>query len=186
MSRRLQALAGEAGPVEIERDSAGVVHISAADLPDLHFGLGFCHALDRGLQMLLVRILGRGQAGEQLSGADASLALDRFFRRMHFDRDVARETAALPARTRVVVDAYCHGINRCFEERGIPWELRLLRCGFTPWTAADVLLTAKVIGYVPLGQAQANTEHFLLECVQNGIPRAQLEELFPGQLTGID
>jgi len=59
-------------------------------------------------------------------------------------------------------------------------------CRFEPWTAADIGLTAKVAGLVVLAQSQADMERFIVECVQNGIEREKLEELFPGQLGGLD
>ena len=45
---------------------------------------------------------------------------------------------------------------------------------------------AKLSGFIGLAQSQGEMERFIVECVQNGIPRAQLEELFPGQLAGLD
>src|SRR6266513_702657 len=78
MSERAISIPGRAGAVHIERDDAGVPHITASQIDDAHFGLGFCHARDRGLQMLLVRTLGRGQMCELLRDAEESFALDRF------------------------------------------------------------------------------------------------------------
>ncbi len=186
MSERPVQLAGSSGPVRIERDAAGVAHITAVEVNDAHFGLGFSHARDRGLQMLLVRILGRGQASEKLQSSDEMLALDKFFRRMVFGRDAESEEKAFTPRARAAVEAYTRGVNHYFSDAKIPWELRLMGVSFETWTPADVLLTAKVIGYITLAQSQAEMERFIIECVQNDIPRDQLEELFPGQLHGLD
>ena len=68
----------------LSRDEAGVVHIQAETLDDALMGLGFAHARDRGLQMLLMRIIGRGEASELLRADEESLALDRFFRALNF------------------------------------------------------------------------------------------------------
>lgn len=186
MSERPVQLAGPSGPVRIERDATGVAHITGSDVNGVHFGLGFCHARDRGLQMLLVRILGRGTACEKLRSSDEMLALDKFFRRMDFGRDASTEEAAFTPRARAAVNAYAAGVNHYFSTAKIPWELRLMGVSFESWTPSDVLLTAKVIGYITLAQSQSEMERFIIECVQNGIPRAQLEELFPGQLHGLD
>src|SRR5262245_33495553 len=111
MSERPTNLPGESGPITIERDDRGVAHITAANLEDAHVGLGFCHARDRGLQMLLVRILGRGQACEQLQDSEQMLELDQYFRRWNLGADAAPEEAALSQAGKSLVQAYCRGIN---------------------------------------------------------------------------
>jgi penicillin amidase len=188
MKRNRTALQGVSGPVNIERNRDGVATITANEADDALFGLGFCHARDRGLQMRLLRIIGRGQGCERLAGSDEMLALDSFFRRMNFCGDAREQEAALSPRARAGVMAYCHGVDLGFEHHGIPWELRLVgdRVKGDPWTFADVYLTAKVIGYVALALSQADVERWIVECLQHGISPAFLEELFPGQLGGLD
>lgn len=186
MSESLSNLPGKSGPVRLERNDDGVAHITAASLADAQFGLGFCHARDRGLQILLMRILGRGQGCEQLQDTEEMLVWDRFFRRWNLGADAAREEAALSGRAKAAVEAYCRGANLLFSKKGIPWELRLLGCRFEPWTVADTFLTAKLAGLIALAQTQADMEQFIVECVQHGINREQVEELFPGLLHGLD
>ena len=162
--------------VKIVRDGAGVVHVSAGDLNGAMTGLGFCHARDRALQMLLVRILARGRACELLSADDELLEVDRFFRRLHLARDAAAEIAKLSPRAKAAVDAYCRGANAYWQRHAGPWELRLL--GYKPrgdpWTAVDVLMTAKVIGYVGLAATQGEMERLIVEMVQAGVSRERL------------
>jgi penicillin amidase len=169
----------------IVRDQHGVPHIQAANWVDLYRGLGECHARDRGLQMLLMRILGQGRACEQLADDDDLLALDRFFRRLHFGADTAAEVERLSPEGHRLVDAYCAGVNAAFSRR-IPWELRLLGYRHEPWAVADSLLVARLIGYVALAQSQADLERLLVEMVQAGVPLGHLEALFPGVLDGLD
>jgi penicillin amidase len=151
-------------------------------------GLGYCHAVDRGLQILFVRTLARGRASLELQATDELLVLDRFFRRMNFGADVAEELAALSPRARAAMEAYCRGIDLGFATAGTPWELRLLGAPRQPepWTFADVALTGKVVGYVSLAACQADMERWIVECVQQGVGRDRLDELFPGQLGGLD
>ena len=188
MSQERSMLRGKAGPIRIERTEKGIAQITAEDADDALLGLGYCHGRDRGLQMRLVRIFGRGQACERLRDSDAMLEIDRFFRRLNFCGDAAEQTAALTPRVQQGNEAYGYGVNLAFEELGVPWELRVL--GGTsrddPWTFADVYLMAKVIGYVALAISQNEIERWIIECVQGGISRALLEELFPGQLEGLD
>jgi penicillin amidase len=186
MSERSIHLPGKAGLVLLERDDCGVARITATTLEDSQFGLGYCHARDRGLQLLLVRILGRGQACEYLQDSEQMLELDRYFRRWNLSAEAIREEAELSARSRAMAGSYCEGANLYFGKSGLPWELRLLGCKFEPWTIADIGLTAKIAGLVALAQSQGDMERFIVECVQGGIGREKLEELFPGQLSGLD
>ena len=56
--------------VTIKRDKNGVSHISGQTEEDLYWGLGYTHAKDRGLQMLLTRIIGQGRICEYLDAGD--------------------------------------------------------------------------------------------------------------------
>jgi len=182
--RSAWTLAGEC-QIAITRDEHGVPHVSAQTEGDLYRGLGNCHGVDRGLQMLLTRIIAQGRASEILEASDDMLRLDRFFRRMNFAAGAADEIAKVSPRVRDLTLAYCDGVTRAFEERG-PWELRLAGYRPTPWTLADVVLTSRVIGYIGLAQSQGDMERLLIEMVQAGVSRAHLEELFPGHLDALD
>ncbi len=188
MSDRPITLQGQSGPITIRRDQHGIPHIQAEDIVDSHMGLGYCHARDRGLQILLVRTLARGRAAEKLQDTDDLFQLDKFFRRLNLPRGAAQDIAGLSPIARSSVEAYSQGVNLYFKTRRIPWELRVL--GFSikddPWTPADMIITGKIIGYVGMGQSQAELERFIVECVQTGLPREKLDELFPNQLSGMD
>ncbi len=85
------------GPITIERDAHGIPHVLAASDDDLYRGLGYCHGADRGLQMLVLRVLVQGRGCELLADSDEMLGIDRFFRRMNFGREAAAERDKLPA-----------------------------------------------------------------------------------------
>jgi penicillin amidase len=51
---------------------------------------------------------------------------------------------------------------------------------------ADSIALSRAMGYVRFAQHQADMERLLVQMVQAGVPREQLEELFPGQLEGLD
>jgi penicillin amidase len=178
------ALRGD-GPIRIARDRHGVPHVQASGDADLYRGLGYCHGVDRALQMLLVRILAQGRASLVLGGGEETLRLDRFFRRLDFGADAAEEAAKVPAATRTLVEAYCDGVNAALARR-VPWELRVLGHAPGPWTPRDSVLVSRVSGYVALAQSQADMERLLVEMVQGGVPRGHLEALFPGLLNDLD
>jgi penicillin amidase len=172
-------------PIRVVRDRHGVPHIRAQCRADAYLGLGYCHGVDRALQLLLLRIVGAGRASEFLDASDEMLAVDRFFRRMNFGGDAEEEVAKLMPGDRTLVEAYCQGVNRALGRRR-PWELRLLRYRPAPWTVADTILLSRVVGYVLLAQSQGDLERLVVEMVQAGVARDHLEELFPGLLQSLD
>ena len=177
-------LAGE-HQVQIKRDEHGVPHVYAQTEADLYRGLGNCHGVDRGLQMLLTRIIGQGRASEILEASDDMLRLDCFFRRLNLAAGAEEEAAKTSSRVCELALAYCAGVNEAFAAGG-PWELRLVGYRPAPWTLADLVLTSRVIGFVGLAQSQGDMERLLVEMVQAGVSRPHLDELFPGQLDGLD
>jgi penicillin amidase len=171
--------------IRVARDAHGVPHVEAATEADLYRGLGHCHATDRALPMLLLRILGEGRAAELLDGGDDMLRADRFFRRLNLAAGAAGEAARVPDADRALAEAYCDGVNRALAAR-VPWELRALGYAPPPWTVADAVLLSRLTGYVALAQSQGEMERLFMEMAQAGIPRGHLEELFPGLLDGAD
>jgi penicillin amidase len=171
--------------VRLTRDEHGVPHVEAEDLLGAHWGLGYCHALDRGLQMSLMRLLGQGRATECLRDDNELLEADRFFRKMNWKGNMGPTREALDEECRGLAEAYCHGVNARFREAR-PWELRLVGYEPEPWRIEDTLLLARMTGYVTLAQSQAEIERLFLEMVQAGVPDDALEALFPGNLGGLD
>ncbi len=96
--RDRKTLRGRSGTVRIERTDAGVAQVTSDDFNDALLGLGYCHARDRGLQMLFVRTLGRGEGSQRLQASNELLASDRFFRRLNFGGDALSQWEALTPR----------------------------------------------------------------------------------------
>ena len=162
-----------------------MIHVEARHTSDLYWGLGHAHALDRGLQMSLMRILGYGRASELLDSSDETLDVDRFFRRMNWGAGLEEEKAALSADARVALDAYCEGAWSVLRKR-FPWELRILGLRREPWRVEDSILLTRMVAYLTLAQSQAEVERLLVQIAQAGVSRDKLEELFPGALGGFD
>jgi acyl-homoserine lactone acylase PvdQ len=166
----------------IVRDEHGVPHVTAKDDAAMYRGMGYCHARDRGLQMLMMRILGRGELCKQLDASDASLQVDLFFRRTGWARGLDEE---IDPATRALLDAYCDGVNARFA-RKVPWELRVAGYKHAPWRVEDCIVVARVISFLTLAQSQGDLERFLVELIQAGVGVELLEELYPGRLAGLD
>lgn len=167
------------------RDEHGIPQIVADDITGLYWGMGYCHAMDRGMQMLIMRILGQGRAAELLDGSDEMVEVDRFFRRMNWTGGAAPEAEKLTSEARTACEAYCNGVNERFA-KSTPWEFKLV--GFRPdaWTIRDTLLLARMSGYLTLAQSQGEVERLFAEMVMAGVGDAHLEALFPGCTDGLD
>lgn len=175
---RIRLPRGAPAGLRITRDAHGVPHIEGPRLEAVLWGLGVCHALDRGLQLLLTRVLGQGRASECLSATDEALEIDRFFRRLDCRGHAATEVEKMSSRSRALLATYADGINAQLRRR-VPWELRLMGYVPEPWQAVDSIVLSRVIGYVGLAQTQGDIERVFMEMVQAGVDDARLRALFP-------
>jgi len=174
------ALTGRSGMIRILRNPHGIPEISAQTVPDLMHGLGWVHANDRQLQILMTRILLQGRAAELIKGEDALIAVDTYMRRMNFLPDADVQLDRLSPDTRAALDAYASGFNHWMEANKPVFEFRLL--GYRrpdPYTVVDCLLLGKVFGFLGLAEVQANMEKFLVQIIQQGLALEKVRELFP-------
>ena len=170
---------------KIWRDKHGVCHVEGKDKTEAFGLMGYAHGKDRGMQILLMRILGQGRASELLDSSDEVLGIDKFFRRMNWTGSISSEIEKFSLEAKEVTDAYCKGVNRAFAEK-IPWECKLLKLKPEPWCTEDAILVSRMIGYLTLAQSQGEMERLLIELVQAGMDEERLNELFPGVLGGLD
>ena len=170
---------------EIWRDKHGVCHVEGRDKAEVFGLMGYAHGKDRGMQILLMRILGQGRACEILDSSDEMLEVDKFFRRMNWTGSTSPEIEKFSPEVKEIADAYCRGVNRAFAEK-LPWECKLLRFKPEPWCIEDIILISRMIGYLTLSQSQGEMERLLIEFVQAGMDEERLNELFPGILGGLD
>ena len=184
-SEDLSLPSGAPEGLRVYRRPDGVLGIRGPDLCSLFWGMGFCHARDRSLQLLITRVLGQGRAGELLESSDEMLEVDRFFRRMGWANGLETELEKLDDDVRIANESYCSGINAGLGGRA-PWELRLLGLSPEPWSLGDSLLLMRLIGWIGLAQSQGEVEDLFLEMVQAGVPEPLMDGLFPGALDGVD
>jgi len=172
--------------VSLHRDAHGVPHIVASSLPNAYWGMGYCHALDRSLQLVLMRVLGQGRACECLEATDELLEVDRFFRRMNWRGHMPEALDDLEPQARQMLEAYCDGVNARFAQKKRTWELAMVGYRPEPWRLEDTILLSRMTGYLTLAQSQAEIERLLVEMVQAGVDNDRLEALFGGNLGGLD
>ena len=135
-------IAGLKAPVSVDRDRWGVPYIQARSLGDLAMAQGYTTAQDRLWQMDTLRRAAAGELAEIFGPVPAVEALDRENRTLGMR--VAAEDAVqhMDAQTRLIVEAYAAGVNRCIEEQHakLPLEFTLLGYEPRPWTPVDTFL----------------------------------------------
>ncbi len=136
-----RALAGLTAPVQVERDSAGVVTITAETRADAAQALGFVHAQERWFQMDLLRRAAAGELSELLG--EATWTTDSTLRPHRFRARAVDVVAGLPDDQRAVLDAYVVGANAGLDALGArPFEYLALRQAPQPWRPEDSILAA--------------------------------------------
>ena len=168
----------------MKREINGTVVIDASSEEEMYERLGIAHASDRGLQMLIMRILGKGRAAELLEGSDEMVEVDKFFRKLNW-RNCTDELKKFDKRTIELFDCYNKGVNSVLSKKR-PLECKLI--GYYPeeWCTEDSVLLSRMTGFLTLAQSQGEMEMFLVQLIQKGIPEEQLRELFPSILDGCD
>ena len=180
------SLDGPEGPITVARNQHGIPEISGESLPAVAYGLGWCHAHDRQLQVIVTRLVAQGRTAEHLAGTPELIAVDRYMRRLNLMPDADREAAKLKPEARKICIAYMQGFNRRLKEAGPVWELRLL--GHTPWPLEmkDLLIIPKIMGFIGLADAQGGIERLIVQMIQKGIDDGRMRELFPNLTDRID
>lgn len=164
--------------LSVTRDQHGIPHVSAENINDLNWGLGFCQAIDRGTQLQLMRIIGQGRLCERLENSEDNLKIDTFFRRLNWHRSAEKQLSSLTPATLQWCQALCDGINAGLRNKRIS-VLKFLGVKAEPWTLADTLLIFRMSSYLTLAQSQAEIERLFVELTQAGVSTEKLASLFP-------
>ncbi|UCB44616.1 MAG: penicillin acylase family protein [Spirochaetota bacterium] len=186
LRKREVTLQGQDGKVSIRRNDNGVPEVRAETMDDIAFGLGWVHSNDRQLQVLLMRIVLRGQAAEHLKAIPDLIKLDKYMRRMNFLPDAEKVIKMLEPHVKRHIERYTEGFNLFLSQNGVVPELRLL--GYKPptWDITDSLLIGKVFGFLGLTDTQGKIEKFIIQLIQNKLDETKLRELFPYLTDEID
>ncbi len=146
-------LANMSGPVDVIRDTHGIVHIWATNTNDALRVEGYQVAKDRTAQLELLRRFAEGRTAELLGDADPSLIdQDITMRMIGLGRVAKQMYEALPAGSELKawLDAYADGVSQ-FNARLQTGDEALPRSmvgvpesAFTPWTGADSLAIGRL------------------------------------------
>lgn len=183
-SRRTLPVAGRA--VQASRNADGVLQLWADDEGAFAAGLGYAHAHDRQVQMMLVRLVGQGRLGECLRADGETLMIDTFARDMGFARDAADDVATCDPEVLRFAEAYAEGVNAFLAGSRRPLEFLLVGYRPEPWTVADTLVTIKLMTYVGLAQTQQDFEKLLIQSIRAGVRLDLLKKLVSPHLDGLE
>ncbi|HEY7991184.1 MAG TPA: penicillin acylase family protein [Stellaceae bacterium] len=168
--------AGLTAPVTIERDRYNIPTITADNVKDALFAVGYLHAESRLFQMELTRRYGAGRLSE-LFGASA-LPTDKYMRVLGLERAAEAQLKALSPQALGELTAYVAGVNAWLTQRSValPPEYYLIGARPEPWKATDTLLWGKLMSL----QLSGNFRDELLRArILRHIKPDELAILFP-------
>ena len=189
-SSALQAQAitakGLRAPVTLARDSAGIVHIEAANEHDLFFAQGYSAARDRLFQLELWRRQATGTMAEALGPRWVSR--DRASRLLRYRGSMTTELAHYHPRGASIIGAFVDGVNAYVDQVRanpalMPPELTWL--GITPqhWTPAVVISRHNALA--SNAADEPTTARAVREIGEDAVARRRRYELSPVRL-GLD
>jgi len=170
----------------IEREPSGVPKITASNIEDALFGLGYMHATDRLTQILFARAVASGTAAETIAAQDDLVETDRLFRRVGLHQNQKEEQTYWPDEIREQVDFYCAGVNQGMKTTGATLPMWAVGFEAFPWDPVSVLLIGNLLSFGGLAVSQLENERILIELIQGGGDEAALREFFDGRLEHID
>ncbi|MDQ8162314.1 MAG: penicillin acylase family protein [Gemmatimonadota bacterium] len=180
------ATTGLRAPVTLARDSAGIVHIEAANEHDLFFAQGYSAARDRLFQLELWRRQATGTMAEALG--PRWVARDRASRLLRYRGSMTTELAHYHPRGAAIIGAFVDGVNAYVDQVRadpslLPPELTWL--GITPqhWTPAVVISRHNALA--SNAADEPTTARAVREIGEGAVARRRRFELSPVRL-GLD
>jgi penicillin G amidase len=125
--------------MHIDRDRYGIPSISALNIHDAWFGLGFCQGQDRAFQLEIYKRQVRGTLSEMFG--ERTLPADRLSRVIGFSRIANSYMKHLDQETSEILEGYTAGLNFGVTHgfRKKPHEFEILGCAPTRFEKQDVI-----------------------------------------------
>jgi penicillin amidase len=174
-------------PVIVQRDSSGIIQITAEDRHDLFLAQGYTHAQERMWQMEISRRIGAGRLSELFGKSQVDT--DTYIRTLGWRVAAERDLAAMSRESVAIMQAYADGVNAWITQHdgqlSTPFVVAGLLSGtggvggFTlePWTPLDTATWQKVQAWSLGGNVDAEIFRLLADA-RLGDP-AKTDQLFP-------
>jgi penicillin amidase len=186
MGRKMLEFNSRGRNVEVYRDDAGVPHITGERLEDALFGLGYAQGTDRGTQLLFSYSVASGRGAQDIANTPELVETDTFFRRIGLHTGVKEEAATLSPANRLLIDAFCAGVNEGLQSLGRTWPMWATDYNARVWTVESVLMIGNLLSFGGLAVSQMRNERLLIELIHAGVDDDALRELFEPRLADVD
>lgn len=168
-------LRGLSAAVTVQRDQFGIPHISAQNVDDAMFALGFVQAQDRLFQMDMLRHFGEGRLSE-LAGK-GTVGRDRLMRTLGLQHAAERQLNAIKPEVRKILADFAAGVNACIKyHSGAKQPYYYMLPGPEPWRPLDTLVIEKLMTLYLTQNMEREILHAQLASV---LSSAELHQLFP-------
>lgn len=164
--------------VEIRRLESGIPEIKAETALDLQRGLGFVHAADRLMQMLVTRIVSRGELTKYFLDNDEGFAVDFLVRKLGFRRNIVQDLQKITPEALAWTEAYCEGVNAYLMQQSLPLLCKIFRMKDEPWLITDAMLIVKTLSYLGIAQQQERIERLIIHAIRDGVDPEKIKRLF--------
>eukprot|EP01060_Flectonema_neradi_P029379 TRINITY_DN4054_c0_g3_i1.p1 TRINITY_DN4054_c0_g3~~TRINITY_DN4054_c0_g3_i1.p1 ORF type:complete len:896 (+),score=167.94 TRINITY_DN4054_c0_g3_i1:84-2690(+) len=131
--------------ITLRRDPSGLVQIQASSIPDLLYGQGYAHGMDRLFQLEILRRVALGEMSAAIG--DKAIPLDKWHRTMGFQQLAEEDWKSLQEnhpKTAKELTSYVAGLNAYLSERdlkslNLPVDLLFLKIKPRLFTEVDSL-----------------------------------------------
>lgn len=109
----------------LKRNEHGILEIFTKDSISWYKGMGFAHAKDRTVQMILTALAGQGRLSEFLPENENLKKIDIFMRQLGLANDAKRSLNALSPKAKKYLESYAQGVNFYIDNHHRPIEFIL-------------------------------------------------------------
>lgn len=170
----MRTLPGPLGPIRYTRDAWGYPTIHARDRTEGAFALGWLHAEDRLVQVVISRLVAEGRVMSLVGDKPFARRVDQSARALGLARDL---DAALPDDVLELHRAYAAGLDAGAAKRGWPLALRALGLRPMRWGVREVHLVYRAMCWFGLTSTTQLAKLALAELIARGAPAGALEAL---------
>jgi len=162
--------------VTINWDDYGVPHISAKNMHDLYFAVGYVHAQDRLWQMTLTQIAEQGRFAEFFG--KKMVPTDKYMRVLGFWRMAKKMVKALPDSERSILQAYADGVNTYVRNNRNKLPIEFSLTGIKPlkWTVTNTVALSRMFAWQLNVSWWSETTFGYLS---GHMPPSKLKQIFP-------
>ena len=174
-------------PVSVQRDAAGLPHITANTLEDALFAQGFVHAQDRIAQLEVLRLFATGRIASVVGVS--GLTLDRLSRTLGIRQAGEASCRALDNTTRRLLQRYVDGINFFLANDGSrPPEFMFMEAYFVYhepelFKIDEICSIFRVLQYQLSSNADRERQRFAL-FFEGRLTFDEIEELYDARING--